>query len=186
MKPHLEKHRTFRCFYNSRSTNRFTTYRQTHHSRKPRNNLDTLWVSANTGDAMCYLILTDKNTILVRSVVRSALQHGETNARQPIPDSSREGSFTDTVELKAAHEDKRESQETEYILPTFAINDAIGFTFVRDFKNVPTKATVKEYYDEETNRILLEYSHGAEEWIAPNIVEEAMQSNNGDGTKVWT
>ena len=142
-------------------------------------------VSANTGDAMCYLILTDKKTILVRSVVRSALKKEETNARQPIPDSSREGRFTDTVELKAAHEDKRESQETDYNLPTFAINDAIGFTFVRDFRNVPTKATVKEY-DDETNRILLEYSHGAEEWIAPNIVEEAMQSNNDDGTKVWT
>ena len=51
---------------------------------------------------------------------------------------------------------------------------ALGISFVReDSRNVPTKTTVMEV-DEETGRVLLEYTHGDLEWVQPNVIQEAL------------
>ena len=147
-------------------------------------------IAANTGDAMCYVILTETDTFLVRSVVRSAKDTKLKNQRDPLPDSSLEGRpFSATVELKTELDDKRQSQEDDEIenekMSTISMDDLVGQNLIREFKKVPTKATVKEY-DDETDRLLLEYITGAEEWVAPNIVEEAIQANDDESKHLWT
>ena len=50
----------------------------------------------------------------------------------------------------------------------------IGASFVcKDMREVPSKTTVIEV-DEDTGKILLEYSHGELEWVQPNVVQEAL------------
>ena len=67
--------------------------------------------------------------------------------------------------------------------------DAAGLidsTFVReDPQGIPTRTTVVEV-DEETGKILLEYSHGQHEWVQPNIVQEALLSREDEGAAVWS
>ena len=64
--------------------------------------------------------------------------------------------------------------------------DFMRFTFITpDNRGVPTKTTVVEV-DEEMGKILIEYAHGQEEWVLPNIIQEAMLSREDDGAGLWT
>ena len=108
----------------------------------------------------------------------------------PLPDSSLEGrSFSATVELKTEIDSKQQSHEDDERtenekMSSILMEDMIGQNLIREFKKVPTKATVKEY-DDKTDRLLLEYITGAEEWVAPNIVEEAIQANDDESKHLW-
>ena len=62
----------------------------------------------------------------------------------------------------------------------------VGMTFIKpDPKGVATKTTVVEV-DEETGKVLVEYAHGLEEWVMPNLVQEALLSQGDDGEQLWT
>ena len=103
----------------------------------------------------------------------------------PLPDSSLEGrSFLATVELKneemdskqQSQEDNKETENEK--MSTILMEDMIGQNLIREeCKKVPTtKAIVKEY-DDETNRLLLEYITEAEEWVEPEYVGKHGLSN---------
>ena len=61
---------------------------------------------------------------------------------------------------------------------TYDLKDAVGKSFVEeDRRGVPSKCTVIEC-SEDTGRFLLEYAHGGQEWVMPNLVQESLLSVN--------
>jgi len=90
------------------------------------------------------------------------------------------GSFRESVdfdlmsELSGGHSD------------AFDPLDVIGASFIRNnTRGIPMKATVVEC-DEETGKVLLEYAYGAQEWVEPNLVQEALLSQEDNDANMWT
>ena len=138
-------------------------------------------VAENKGDALTYWILTDKNTLLARSLVRPVSDRENLRTETPMPpsdDTEVTGSRQSGVQLDLLGE-MANSQ-----CPEFDPSMHMGYTFVReDKRSVPTKTSVVEV-DEDTGRVLLEYISGELEWVEPNIVQEAILSkieDDGDG-----
>ena len=68
---------------------------------------------------------------------------------------------------------------------TFDPIEVVGKLFVKeDRRGVPSKCTVIEC-NEDTGKILLEYAHGGQEWVMPNLVQEALLSVNDPDNERW-
>ena len=132
-----------------------------------------LGIAENKGDALTYWILTEQNTVLARSVVRSA-EEGEPNKRavkmkEENPKSDLD-LLSDLSGGASADIDTSDWKGMKFLMP--------------DSRGVTTTTTVVEV-DEETGKVLIEYAHGGEEWVMPNLVQEALLSQRDDGEQLW-
>jgi len=157
-------------------------------------------VAENKGDALTYWLLTDKGSVIARSLVR-AVEEYEVNPRA-IHESSGNDGFQGSGEtgesfrgdsFKTPTEGDSDpaleldllSEITNSAMPLidkteFQVSDHIGLEFVRkDPAGVPVKTKVIEV-DDETGKALLEYVHGNYEWVMPNVVQEALLSRACD------
>ena len=134
-------------------------------------------VTENVGDAMTYWILQSNDTVVARSVVRSAAHNHEHNQRagqQGRSDASPKGtvvqSVADTLGLRE--------------LPTIDPDDVVGKSLAIDYKGVPRKATILTYEPDE-NQFRVEYTHGGDELVDYATIMEAYAQHD-DGHKFWS
>ena len=131
-------------------------------------------VAENKGGALTYWILTEDGQLLARSLVRP-LKASEKNKRvenetdgSDSHSNGLEGRQEPTVQLDL-HSELQKARPVNFDPTT-----TLGISFVReDSRNIPTKTTVMEV-DEETGRVLLEYTHGDLEWVQLNVIQEAL------------
>jgi hypothetical protein len=138
-------------------------------------------VAENKGDALTYWILTDKKTIIARSLVRPTENRENLRTETTLP--KQDAGATGSGEKSGVKLDLL-TEMANSKCPDFDPSLHMGYTFVReDKRSVPTKTSVVEV-DEDTGRVLLEYISGELEWVEPNIVQEAILSN-ADNDGCW-
>ena len=106
-------------------------------------------IAENKGDALTYWVVTEDNTVLARSVVRSAVD-GEPNLRAEGSGESNKTVTSTTMDLL--------SEISGGSSGRIDCTDWIGMSFIKaDPKGIPTKTTVIEV-DDETGKVLVAYA----------------------------
>jgi len=173
-----------------------------------------LGLASSVGDALTYYVLTQNNTVIARSVLRSALDLNKVNLRGlstnqeeesmtagnmvvPVPFADEQAAFqhqnihnleTDWNRVGGEAQEPP-IQSTRDLIgdkenPVFDPYKYIGFEFVKEHNNVQQKATVTNWTEE--GKFILRFLNGGEELITYNELINHFNQNEEENAEMYS